>query len=143
MGRAIKFKDNNGDVYPCPYYPIGSIYISVNNINPTNFFGGTWERIANGRTLVGVNENDTDFATPKKTGGSKFMQKHGHALVDEKGNNWGGSFYTPGTNYADRPAIAKGSTWYSNGYTLIAQEGEGDSGNLQPYMTVYIWCRIA
>ena len=26
-------------------YPIGSIYLSVNNVSPSTFFGGTWEQI--------------------------------------------------------------------------------------------------
>ncbi len=34
-------------------YPIGSIYISVNSVNPANFFGGEWEEIQN-RFLIGA-----------------------------------------------------------------------------------------
>ena len=49
-------------------YPIGSIYLSLNDINPNKMFGGTWERIK-GKTLVGVDESDTDFKTSKLTGG--------------------------------------------------------------------------
>lgn len=32
-------------------YPIGSIYISANSINPHNLFGGVWEQIK-GRFLL-------------------------------------------------------------------------------------------
>lgn len=35
-----------------PYWPIGSIYMSVNNIEPSTLFGGTWEQIS-GRFLIG------------------------------------------------------------------------------------------
>jgi len=38
-------------------YPIGSIYMSVNNVNPTQLFGGTWTRYAEGRVLMGVTGN--------------------------------------------------------------------------------------
>ena len=33
-------------------YPVGSIYMSMSSTNPSNLFGGTWERIGVGRTLV-------------------------------------------------------------------------------------------
>jgi len=45
-------------------YPVGSIYISETNTNPSELFGGTWERYAVGRTLL-----STD-GTSGQTGGS-------------------------------------------------------------------------
>lgn len=70
-------------------YPIGAIYLSVNNTNPSELFGGTWEQIAGGRTLVGFNENDDNFNIIEKTGGSSsvtidssFLPSHRHYFSD-------------------------------------------------------------
>ena len=52
-------------------HPVGSVFLTVSNTNPSVWFGGTWERIGKGRTIVGVDENDTDFNAAEKTGGSK------------------------------------------------------------------------
>ena len=52
-------------------YPVGSIYLSISNINPETIFGGTWVSFGSGKTLVGVDTNDSDFNTAEKTGGSK------------------------------------------------------------------------
>lgn len=55
-------------------YPVGSIYLTVNsNLDPEELFGGTWELISQGKTLVGVDENDNDFNTARKTGGYKSV----------------------------------------------------------------------
>lgn len=40
-------------------YPVGSIYMNVNNVEPSAIFGGTWEKMPAGRMLV--NSSD-DFA---------------------------------------------------------------------------------
>ena len=56
MSKAIQFKRGNESIYPCPYMPIGSIYISVNTINPSTYFGGTWERIK-GKFLLGADDS--------------------------------------------------------------------------------------
>ena len=57
--------------YKNKIYPVGSIYISINNTNPSSLFGGTWESFGQGRTLIGVNTSDGDFNGVEKTGGSK------------------------------------------------------------------------
>lgn len=40
-------------------YPVGAIYLSATNVSPATLFGGTWKRIAQGRTLFGA--DDTDY----------------------------------------------------------------------------------
>lgn len=52
-------------------YPVGSIYMSVNNTNPGDFFGGIWVPWGSGRVPVGVDITDADFNTVDKTGGAK------------------------------------------------------------------------
>ena len=52
-------------------YPVGSIYIGVNNTNPSTLFGGTWTAFGTGKTLVGVDTSQTEFDTVEETGGAK------------------------------------------------------------------------
>ena len=68
------FLKANG-IWDC-IYPIGSIYLSVNNINPSEYFGGTWVSWGSGRVPVGVS-SDTNFNTVEKTGGSST---HSHTI---------------------------------------------------------------
>lgn len=103
-------------------YPIGAIYMSINSTNPGDIFGGTWERIANGRTLVGVDENDTDFNVPSKTGGSK-TNTHSH----RKGNN-----ISTVANAAGHFVIGDTNDVVPTTISI-----------LQPYYTCYIWVRTA
>ena len=141
MGKAIQFKDSeNKKIYVCPYFPVGSIYLSVVNTNPTKWFGGTWEQIAKGRTLVGVDTSQTEFKTVKKTGGEKThkltvneIPSHKHRVTSYKGN---GSI-EDGYN-----ARMGNGVWENNIYTT-AIGGDQPHNNLQPYFTCYIWCRTA
>ena len=36
-------------------YPVGSIYMSTNNVSPASFIGGQWEAMEEGRVLIGAN----------------------------------------------------------------------------------------
>ena len=62
-------------------YPVGSIYMSANNNNPSSLFGGTWISWGNGKVPVGVDSNDPDFNAAEKSGGSKKLQSHSHTFT--------------------------------------------------------------
>lgn len=53
------------------FYPVGTIYQSVNNTNPGTFMGGTWAAWGAGKFIVGVDAGQTEFDTVEETGGAK------------------------------------------------------------------------
>lgn len=64
-------------------YPVGSIYMNVNNVEPSAIFGGSWERMPSGRMLV----NSGDGFDLGQVGGEKEhklaedeMPSHQHNL---------------------------------------------------------------
>lgn len=59
------------DALKLAIYPIGAIYTSVVNTNPSTFIGGNWTAFGSGRTLVGVDTGQTEFDTVEETGGVK------------------------------------------------------------------------
>lgn len=117
-------------------YPIGSIYMTISTVSPAILFGGTWERIK-GRCIVGVDENDTDFDVVSKTGGSKYLQNHTHTLGGGSSNYYGGS------GGAGRWLPQYDENQYKWKIDGVSDVQTGNSGNLQPYYTAYIWHRIA
>lgn len=120
-------------------YPVGSIYMSVNDTNPSTFFGGTWVSWGAGRVPVGVDTNDTDFATVEKTGGEKThtltvseMPSHKHT-VEAIGS---------GTTQQELTAFNVGTTGGIDSYAGTDFTGGGQAhNNLQPYITCYMWKR--
>lgn len=63
-------------------YPVGSIYMSVVNVNPSTLFGGTWVAWGAGKVPVGVNASETEFNAVEKTGGAKsYSASHTHTTA--------------------------------------------------------------
>ncbi len=126
-------------------YPIGSIYLSLNATNPATLFGGTWEQISQGRTLVGVDPSDPDFNIPKKAAGEKYhtlnlneIPPHTHTYETQpwlwaQRDITGPTSIKPAENYTCSSVI---------GTTSSAGQGWGHN-NMQPYFTCYMWHRIA
>ena len=117
-------------------YPVGSIYMSVNNASPQTFFGGTWARIQD-RFLLAAGSTYAAGGT----GGSAThtltineMPNHGHVVGTEGGSVSKTTTYIAG---ASGGAGARGE-----GSTDNAGGGNAHN-NMPPYLTVYMWKRTA
>ena len=135
-------------------YPIGSIYITMEENNPANFLGGTWERFAAGRTLVGVGDDPDipgfNFNKPGLLGGEakhtltiEEMPNHDHA---QRVNN-----QEVARMPSDEATGIKGNVFVtenrdikrqSSAILTISNGGGVAHNNLQPYITVNMWKRI-
>jgi hypothetical protein len=153
-------------------YPVGSIYTNAtNNTNPATLLGfGTWTAFGAGRVMVGFNGSDPLFDTAEETGGSKDAivvshthtgttagaGSHNHIVPNTYGNNYSESGITweaaTGTtsDKAGRGDLATNpnrlSSTVSDHTHTITVSSEGSSGtnaNIQPYITVYMWKRVA
>ena len=128
-------------------FPVGSVYITVSELNPRYLFGGTWEQIKD--VFLYATQN-----SPGNTGGSK---NHTHSLdtntaVGAIRLNDGGSL-----EYAETTVSANITTNYSitgtggkggsasrtNHYAMKLYGNTSNSSNMPPYLEVYMWKRIA
>ena len=140
------FKGSDGYNILLQAYPVGSIYMSVNEVEPSTIFGGTWERLKD-RFLLGagdtyVAESTGGDATHKHNAGSLF------AAISARSGDSG--FLTQmnvnvGANARNRTFV-NSATSYKNedlesSFGTAVGGSTGDSSNLPPYMTVYMWKR--
>ena len=71
LSKKIDTLEEEVDSMLLKFYPIGSIYMSTSNVNPSTIFGGTWESWGSGRVPVGIDTSQTEFNTVEKAGGEK------------------------------------------------------------------------
>lgn len=67
-------------------YPVGSIYMSVNNTDPGTLFGGSWTQIQN-RFLFSAGS----FHSAGDEGGSRYIQAHKHSFTGSSHSHDAGS----------------------------------------------------
>ena len=148
-------------------HPVGSIYISVNNTNPSTLFGGTWQKIE-GRFLLASNSSHP----LGQTGGAETvtlttaqMPNHTHSQTSHShgvGSNYflvaNGNVAVNGTKrdfpsqggskvhlvYSDKNidimewSNTSGASG-SNGWT----GGSASHSNMPPFLVVSVWKRTA
>lgn len=143
ISNNIKYIDKKISDLLNMFYPVGSVYETMDSsFDPNKKWGGTWERIK-GRVLVGVDENDSDFNTAEKTGGEKThtlvvseLPQHTHANYAKRTNI---TINNSGNTHVTCHRTNSGATVGNS----IGSTGEGVAhNNLQPYVTCFIWKRI-
>lgn len=143
-------------------YPVGSIYISTASTNPLYVFGGgTWERFANGRVLVGVDASQSEFSAASKTGGAKThthtqkdtgglalslaqIPQHFHKLTRKLAVVFGtnGATLTAYGNSEQFDEVNSGPAGGGEAHSHTNPDTDAAS-SLPPYITVYMWKRTA
>lgn len=129
--KAVKFYDKVDGIFP-----IGSIYMSVNETYPGDLFGGEWEQIKD-TFLLACGDTYTNGATggeSEVTLKIEEMPSHNHGYTrsrlffsDPSGQN--------AIAYNNNIGSAIGATTNSTG-------GGKAHNNMPPYLAVYIWKRI-
>ena len=169
-------------------YPVGSIYMSVNSVNPSTLFGGSWERIKD-KFLLSAGDNysagDTGGSadatlvahTHTVSGNTSQVSNHNHNVsgttalggshrhgIQSGGYSASGAVTTTAF-YRGSKALSDDIHYseYHNGHTHTFNVTSGNAGahshtvtgtaesagtsatgaNMPPYLTVYVWKRIA
>lgn len=155
-GSTVMYRDWNKLVNSIKneMYPVGSVYITYNNVNPGTFIGGTWVQFGQGRTLIGQgtgNDGSTSmsFTTAGDTGG-KYKTSHSHTTSFGWDDN---AFFAARPDGAANNNYSRTSV-VSNGYVIQAASSPTSASRLnwtediavshvQPYVTIYFWRRTA
>ena len=111
-------------------YPIGSIYTSMNNINPSNFLGGTWKQIVD-KFLYCSNTSLVEGGSKKIT--TDNLPPHNHSITianDTIGDPDG----------ANDTATSRYNYWRGTKSATTKSTGSG-TDYMPPYITVFAWYR--
>lgn len=129
----IQLKHDDIQVFPTPYYPIGAVYMSYEDVSPASMFGGTWERITD-RFLYGAVSSDIVGGSATHTLTVNELPVHTHDVYGRQGS---------GTSTSSKLVIESYVVPNTNTFTFTGGGSGGAHDNMPPYEAVYMWRRIA
>lgn len=134
-------------------HPVGSYYWSNDSTDPGTLFGGTWEALPPGYTLIAQGAGSDSFGSFTYTAGQKYGERK-HQLTTDELPHLEGRFPASVTSgyQSDTTGIVSGvdgftkSTWASDSNTWgfnIAFGGNQPHENIPPTIASYGWKRTA
>ena len=145
-------------------YPVGSIYMSVNSVNPATLFGGEWEQIKDKFLL---SAGDTYSNATEGGSADAVVVKHNHTqnahyhnansdgtrsfMTAPTGSTWneiaGSNISGSGYHYVVTQDKSNYNVWVNQSANATATNKEsgvdGTGKNMPPYLTVNVWKRTA
>lgn len=115
-------------------YPIGSVKITYDNVNPSTNMGGTWVQFSQGRVLLGQGTG-SDGSTSQTFGAGATGGRYTSDQINTTNSALSG-FPSNGPNYANRCIVRKQAAGYN-------QERDAMISLVQPYQVIYAWRRTA
>lgn len=129
-------------------YPVGAVYISMNNTSPATLFGGSWTKVE-GKFLLG-----TSSAYPSGSSGGE--ETHTLTVNEMPSHLHDGIFYseTQGATSGSNIGLNNGTAGYKLSWTGSAGTanteihtnlagGGASHNNMPPYLAVNMWYRVA
>lgn len=145
-------------------YPVGSIYMSTVSTNPATLLGfGTWEAMPAGRVLLAQGKSSWGTTyNAGSTGGEAThtltvgeLPEHNHiASISTTGNHThtlnvvdderrAGNYAAGGASFQNGTATTNSSGNHTHTIVINNTGLSQAHNNLQPYISIYIWERIA
>lgn len=130
-------------------FPVGSIYMSTANVDPSTLFGGTWERIQDKFLLA----KGSTYSNLNGTGGSAdaVVVSHSHnpsptseyfvTSESDGANNTRVAYSSSGNRYVD--GMTSSSTPFHHRKSTETKGENGTGKNMPPYIIVNVWKRTA
>ena len=145
-------------------HPVGSYYWSNDSTSPATLFGGTWEALPPGYTLIAQGSGSDSFGSFTYTAGQKYGERKHQLTTDELANhdhgqncngspndNWKGS-YGPMVSQGATNGSFTGFSVYTPGFGWTEKQnqvktnstgGNVAHNNIQPSVGAYGWKRTA
>lgn len=119
-------------------YPVGSIYMSANDVSPEVLFGGEWEQLKD-RFLLGAGDTYSNGSTGGEASHTLTVGEipsHTHDAHTAYGGKTSGDL-----------AVMRSATLSNQSTTTVSRTKETGGGaahnNMPPYQVVYMWKRTA
>lgn len=144
-------------------HPVGSYYWSNDSTSPATLFGGTWEALPAGYTLIAQGSGTDEYGSFTYTAGQKYGERKHPLTTDElpsisgtigsRGGENGGIFERPATGVFSYQDPERGRTyafegdhsesWVTYHTAKLSFGGNAAHNNIQPSIGAYGWKRTA